>query len=82
MCLILVPLDKPEEFMNQLTKMKHFKERLECWLFQDKFSEIIYGIGIMIYSPYSFVHAQIKFCINAFLVQSEVWLASPSVPTS
>lgn len=41
-----VPLDKPEEFMNQLTKMKHFKERLECWLFQDKFSDIIYGIGI------------------------------------
>ncbi|CAB3987732.1 formin-2-like isoform X1 [Paramuricea clavata] len=39
-----VPLDKPEEFMNQLRKMKHFKERLECWLFQDKFSEIIYGI--------------------------------------
>ena len=44
----LVPLDKPEEFMNQLTKMKHFKERLECWLFQDKFSEIICGIGIII----------------------------------
>ncbi|XP_028392314.1 LOW QUALITY PROTEIN: serine/threonine-protein kinase CST20-like [Dendronephthya gigantea] len=39
-----VPLDKPEEFMHQLTKMRHFKERLECWLFQDKFSEIIYGI--------------------------------------
>ncbi len=35
--------------MNQLRKMKHFKERLECWLFQDKFSEIIYGIGIIIF---------------------------------
>ena len=45
--LFLVPLDKPEEFMYQLTLMKHFKERLECWLFEEKFTEIMFGIGMV-----------------------------------
>ena len=43
--------------MYQLTKMKHFKERLECWLFQDKFSEIIYGIGMTVISFLCFYEA-------------------------
>ena len=51
----LVPLDKPEEFMYQLTKMQHFKERLECWLFQDKFLEIICGIGKIIFVIYGLI---------------------------
>lgn len=38
--------------MYQLTQMKHFKERLECWLFQDKFSEIMYGIGMYVLTLY------------------------------
>ena len=59
-----VPLDKPEEFMNQLTKMKHFKERLECWLFQDKFSEIIYGIERSL--------ACVSECSNAVTTNAEI----------
>lgn len=42
---ILVPLDKPEEFLLQIHKMDHFAERLECWLYNYKFTETITAIG-------------------------------------
>lgn len=41
----LVPLDKPEEFLLQIHKMDHFAERLECWLYNYKFTETITAIG-------------------------------------
>ena len=48
--------------MHQLTKMKHFKERLECWLFQEKFSEIVYGIGMSsLYLVMYLVYKNTKF---------------------
>ncbi|KAL9974844.1 hypothetical protein ACROYT_G011940 [Oculina patagonica] len=34
-----VLLDKPEEFLLQIHKMDHFAERLECWLYRNKFTE-------------------------------------------
>ncbi|XP_048576930.1 formin isoform X2 [Nematostella vectensis] len=37
-------LDKPEEFLHQMHKMDHFNERLECWLYKDKFTETIHDI--------------------------------------
>lgn len=36
-----VPLDKPEEFLLQIHKMDHFAERLEVWLYRNKFTETI-----------------------------------------
>ena len=44
-CFFLVPLDKPEEFLLQIHKMDHFAERLECWLYKNKFTETITAIG-------------------------------------
>ena len=43
--VVSVVLDKPEEFLLQLHKMDHFVERLECWLFKDKFTDSFDGIG-------------------------------------
>lgn len=43
--VISVILDKPEEFLLQMHKMRHFAERLECWLFSDRFSESLLHIG-------------------------------------
>lgn len=40
-----VPLDKPEEFLLQIHKMDHFAERLECWLYRNKFTESLTSIG-------------------------------------
>lgn len=47
LCLVfvLVPLDKPEEFLLQIHKMDHFAERLECWLYRNKFTETLTAIG-------------------------------------
>ena len=42
---VLVPLDKPEEFLLQIHKMDHFAERLECWLTRNKFTETLTAIG-------------------------------------
>ncbi|KAJ7360456.1 riboflavin kinase [Desmophyllum pertusum] len=39
-----VPLDKPEEFLLQIHKMDHFAERLECWLYRNKFTETLTAI--------------------------------------
>ena len=45
---VLVPLDKPEEFLLQIHKMDHFAERLECWLTRNKFTETLTAIGKVI----------------------------------
>lgn len=45
---VLVPLDKPEEFLSQIHKMDHFAERLECWLYRNKFTETLTAIGELI----------------------------------
>ncbi|XP_022779622.1 formin-like [Stylophora pistillata] len=39
-----IPLDKPEEFLFQMHKMDHFAERLECWLYRNKFTENLTAI--------------------------------------
>ena len=47
------PLDKPEEFLLQIHKMDHFAERLECWLYRNKFTETITAIGkTCLFVPY------------------------------
>lgn len=43
--LVSVPLEKPEEFLLQIHKMDHFAERLECWLYRNKFTETSTAIG-------------------------------------
>ena len=39
-----IPLDKPEQFLLDLSKISHFNERLECFMFQTRFSDAIQDI--------------------------------------
>jgi len=41
-----VPLDKPEQFLFDLSKIGHFDERLECFMFQTRFVDAIADIEI------------------------------------
>ena len=36
-----IPLDKPEKFLLDLSKISHFNERLECFMFQTRFADAL-----------------------------------------
>ena len=36
-----VPLDAPEQFLLELSKISHFNERLECFMFQTRFADSV-----------------------------------------
>ena len=39
-----VPLDAPEKFLLDLSKISHFNERLECFMFQTRFADSVSDI--------------------------------------
>ncbi|XP_054261074.1 formin-2-like isoform X2 [Macrosteles quadrilineatus] len=39
------PLDKPEQFLLELSEIPHFAERISCFMFQTEFSDNISGIS-------------------------------------
>ena len=39
-----IPLDKPEKFLLDLSKISLFNERLECFMFQTKFADALSDI--------------------------------------
>lgn len=41
-----IPLDKPEEFLLDLSKISHFNDRLECFMFQTRFSDALSDIEL------------------------------------
>jgi len=41
-----MPLDKPEQFLLDLSKISNFNERLECFMFQTRFADALTDIDI------------------------------------
>ena len=41
-----MPLDEPEECLLQLSRIKHFSERVQCLMFRKGFNESIFNIGV------------------------------------
>ncbi|KAI8520201.1 riboflavin kinase [Branchiostoma belcheri] len=39
-----VVLDKPEEFLLQLAEVHNLQDRLECWIFTERFSETMFNL--------------------------------------
>lgn len=40
-----IPLDKPEQFLLELSEIPHFSERIACFTFQAHFSDLVSVIG-------------------------------------
>lgn len=39
-----VPLDKPEQFLLELSEIPNFSERIACFMFQTEYEDVINGI--------------------------------------